>query len=155
MDVLSALVAYLQPPEAVHPRQSLFHDPPVSTQLLAGFDAPPGYPRGYAPLPQGPAASREVVSLLGVQLLGALARAATRTLDRLDGVHGLFQDPGVMDVGRRVDHREQDTSPVDHIVALRALFALIRRVRSGSYALPGRGRSPSPTTTSASRSPRP
>src|SRR5829696_9339350 len=155
MDAVSALVAHLQSPQAVQPRQSSLHYPPVSAQLLTGFDAPPGYPRGYAPLPQGLAASREVVSLVGVQLLGALARAATRTLDGLDGVHGLFQDPGVMDVGRRVDHRERDTSPVDHNVALRALFALIRRVRSGSFAPRGRGRSPSPTTTSASRSPRP
>ena len=155
MDVVSALLAHLQPPEAVQPRKGPFHGPPVAPQLLAGFDAPPGYPRGYAPLPQGLTASREIVSLVCVQLLGALARASTRTLDGLDGIHGLFQDPGVVDVGRRVNHRERDTSPVDHNMALRALFALIRRVRSGSFAPRGRGRSPSPTTPSASRSPRP
>ena len=52
MDVVAPLVAYLQPPVAVHPRQRSFHDPPVSSQLLAGVDAPPSNSRGYAPLPQ-------------------------------------------------------------------------------------------------------
>lgn len=135
MDVLSALVAYLQPPEAVHPRQSLFHDPPVSTQLLAGFDAPPGYPRGYAPLPQSPAASREVVGLVRVRLHGPLARASTMGLaDRRDGVYGLLRSLGVVDVGGRVDHRERDAASVDHNVALRARFAIIRRIRSALLA---------------------
>jgi hypothetical protein len=135
MDVLSALVAYLQPPEAVHPRQSSFHDPPVSTQLLAGFDASPGYPRGYAPLPQSPAASREVVGLVGVQLVGTLARASTMGLaNRRYGVHGFIQSLGVVDVGGRVDHRERDAASVDHNVALRARFAFIRRIRSGLLA---------------------
>jgi hypothetical protein len=87
MDVVSAFVAHLQPPEAVHPRKRSFHDPPVSPQLLARFDASPGDAWSYAPLPQSLAASREVVDLVGVQLLRALARSAARRLaDRLDGM---------------------------------------------------------------------
>jgi hypothetical protein len=35
-----------------------------------------------------------------VQLRGALARAAHRTLDRLDGVNGLKHHARVVDVGR-------------------------------------------------------
>src|SRR5215210_1989773 len=139
MDVISALVAHLQPTVAVHPRQGSFYDPPVSPQLLAGFDASAGYPRGYAPLPQGLAASREVVGLVGMQLLGALARPATGLLDRLDGIHGFLLDLGVVDVCSRVDHRQRDASSVDHNMALRALFALIRRVRAGLLAPPGAG----------------
>ena len=118
MDVIAPLVAHLQPPEAVYPRESSLHYPPVSAQLLTGFDAPPGYPRGYASLPQGLPTSREVVSLIGVQLLGALARSATRPLDRFDGIHGLFQDLGVVGVRSRVGHREGNASSVDHNVAL-------------------------------------
>jgi hypothetical protein len=138
MDVVAALVAHLEAPVAVHPRQSSFHHPPVSSQLLAGFDASPCYPGGYAPLPERLAASREVVSLVGMQLLRALARASTRRLaDRLNGIHGLFQDLGVVDVGSCMEHRERDASSVDHNMALRARFALIRRIRAGSLAPPG------------------
>jgi hypothetical protein len=152
MDVVAALVAHLEAPVAVHPRQSSFHHPPVSSQLLAGFDASPCYPGGYAPLPERLAASREVVSLVGMQLLRALARASTRRLaDRLNGIHGLFQDLGVVDVGSCMDHRERDASSVDHNMALRARFALIRRIRAGSLAPRGRPHSPSPKTPSPSR----
>src|SRR5215210_7097922 len=140
MDVVAALVADLQPPVAVHPRERSFHYPPVSAQLLAGLDASPGYPRGYASLPQGLAASREVVGLVGVQLLRAFARSATRRFaDRRDGIHGLFQDLRVVDVGRRVDHRERNTSSIYYNMALRARFSLIRRIRAGLLAPPGAG----------------
>jgi hypothetical protein len=63
MDVIAPLVAYLQPPVALHPRQSSFHNPSISSQLLASFDAPPSDTWGYAPLPECFAASREVVGL--------------------------------------------------------------------------------------------
>jgi hypothetical protein len=138
MDVLSALIAHFEAPEAVQPRQSSLHHPPVSTQLLARFDAPPSYPRSYASLPQSLAASREVISLVGVQLLRALARASTmRLADRRDGIDRLFQNLGVVNVGSRVDHRERDAVSVHHNMALRALFAFVRRIRAGLFASPG------------------
>jgi hypothetical protein len=49
------------------------------------------------------------------------------------GVHGLFQVLRVVDTGRRVGHRQRDASLVDHNGALRALFALIRRVRGTRF----------------------
>jgi hypothetical protein len=134
MGVVSTLVAHFQPPEAVDPRERSFHRPPVSAQLLAGLDAPPSDSGDYASLPEVSATSREVVALVGMQLLGALARSATRSLDRLDGVHRLLQDLGVVDVRARVDHRERDAISVDHDVALRARLALVRRVRAGLLA---------------------
>src|SRR3712207_371821 len=73
-----------------------------------------------------------------------------------DGIRSLLKDLGVMDVCRRVSHRERDAASVDHKVALRALFAFIRRILAGLLAPPrGRVRSPSPTTPSPGRSPRP
>jgi hypothetical protein len=152
MDVVASLIAHLQTPVVIHPRQRSFHNPPVSSQLLAGLDASPGYPLGYAPFPQSLPTSGEVVSFVSVQLVGALPRSATRPFDRFDGIHGLLQDLGVVDVCSRVGHRERDASSVDHNVALRALFALIRRIRSGLLAPPGRLRSPSPMQPSPSRS---
>src|SRR5215212_718778 len=131
MDVVSALVAHLQTPVAVQPRKCSLDHPSVSTQPLAGLDTAPGDARGDTPLPERFAASREVVSFVGMQLLRALAWPATRLSDRRDGVHDLLQDLRVMDVGSGVSHCERDSVPVDHNVALRALFALIRRIRSG------------------------
>ena len=155
MDVVSPLVAYLQPPEAVYPRQCPLHHPPVPAQLLAGADAAPGDARGYASLLESLAASREVVALVGVQLLRTLSRSATRTLDGLYSVYGLFQNLRVVDVGRRVNHRKRDASSVYHDMALRALLALIRWIRSGSLAPRGRPHSPSLRMPSPNRSGRP
>src|SRR5215212_7649684 len=95
---------------------------------------------GLCPLPQGLSASREVVSLVGVQLLGAFARASTmRLANRFDGVYGLLQHLGVVDVGSRVDHRQRDAPSIYHNMALRALLSLIRRIRAGLLAPPGAG----------------
>src|SRR5215218_9234163 len=74
-----------------------------------------------------------------MELLGAFALAATRLSYRRDSVHGLLQDLGVVNVGRRVDHTERDAFSVDHTMALRALFALVRRIRSCLLAPPGAG----------------
>jgi hypothetical protein len=152
MDFLSALVAYLQPTVAVHPRESSFHNPPVSTQLFAGFDAPSGDAWGYAPLPQSLPASREVVALVGMQLLGALAWASTRLADRRDSIHRFLQELRVVDVCSRMDHRERDASSVDHNMALGALLSLICRILTGLLTPRGRPHSPSLKKPSASRS---
>jgi hypothetical protein len=151
IDVVASLVAYLKTPEAVYPRQRPLHYPPVPTQLLAGLDAPASDTRGYTSLLERLAASRKVVALVGVQLLWALTRSATALSDRRDGVHGLLQYIGVLDVGRRVDHRERDPLPVDHNMALRARFTL----PSGSlrsFGPRGLVRLPSPKKPSPSRS---
>lgn len=91
MDVVAPLVAYLQPPVAVQPRQRPLHHPPVPAQPFAGLDAAPGDARDYAPFSESLSTPGEVVGLVGVQLLRALARATTtRLADRLNGVHGLL-----------------------------------------------------------------
>lgn len=156
MDVVSAFVAYLEAPEAVHPRQRSLHRPPIPAQPLARVDASPCYPRGYTPLPECLTASREVISLVSMELVGTFAWSATmRFADRRDRVHGLFQDPRIVDVCRRVGHREGDAVSVDHKMALRALFAFIRRIRAGLLTPRGRPRSPSPRMLSPSQPPRP
>jgi hypothetical protein len=65
-----------------------------------------------------------------MQLLRALARPTgfpTGALDRLDAIHGLFQDLRVMDIGGAEDYREREASSVRHNMALRARLSLIRR----------------------------
>src|SRR5688500_14651837 len=99
MDVVASLIAYLQPPEAIDPRERPFDYPLVPPQLLTGLDATSGDTRGYLcpSYTECCTAKREVVSLVSMQLLRTLSRTATRALDGLYSVHGLFQDLRVVD----------------------------------------------------------
>jgi len=137
VDVVSALVAHRKPAILAQPSQRTLHHPPVPSQLLARVDPTAGDACLYAPLPQGLAAAGEVVGFVGMQLLRALARPTgfpTGALDRLDAIHGLFQNLRVMDVGGAEDYREREASSVCHNMALRARLSLIRRIRAGSSA---------------------
>jgi hypothetical protein len=103
----------------------------MPSQLLAGVGPSPGDARFYALLPERLVAAREIVGLVGVELLGALprpSRFARRAPDRIDGVHELLEDLRIVDVGGREDYRERYAPSVRNNVALRARFAAIRRV---------------------------
>src|SRR5829696_3501481 len=83
VDILAVLIADREPAVLRKPGQCALHNPPVSSQSLTGFDAPPGDAWSYAPLSQGFSATREVVAFVGVELLGTLppsAGTATRPL---------------------------------------------------------------------------
>src|SRR3712207_5137628 len=137
VDVVPPLVAYRQPAVARKPRQRAFHHPPVPSQPLTRVDPAPGDARLYAPPSQSLPAAGGVVALVGMQLLGALARPAgttTRPLDRLDGVHRLLKDLRVVDVCGAEHYRERDAPSVRNNVALRARFAFIRRIGPGLLA---------------------
>jgi hypothetical protein len=69
MDVRPPLVAYAQPPTVGKPGQRPLHHPAVPTQPLARIDASPGYARLYAPLPERLSAAREIVALIGMDLI--------------------------------------------------------------------------------------
>src|SRR5688500_17980770 len=114
MDVVAPLVSDLQPAVAVQPRARSFYDPAVTAQPLARLDAAAGYARRDASLTRlGPQRGR-VVSLVGVQLRGALARAATpAALDRLDGIYDFEHHARVVDVGPAQARRERDAPGFD------------------------------------------
>jgi len=135
VDVRPPLVAHRKSAVTGQPRQCSLHYPPVLSKLLAGVDPTSRDACGYAPLFECLTASREIVSLVGMQLVGALARSAlTRLANRRDGVHHLLQDLGIVNVGGGEDYRERDATSVRNNMALRARFSLIRRVRTGSLA---------------------
>ncbi len=140
MDVGAPFVTNLQAAIAVEPRARSFHDPAVAAEPLARLDAlARDARRDASPAQLSPQRGR-VVSLIGVQLLGALARAAPpATLDGPDGVHDFEHHLGVVDVGRAQARRERDAFGVDHKMALRARFASIRRIRAGFFAPPTAG----------------
>src|SRR5215217_6078964 len=137
MDVVAPLIADREPAVLRKPGQCPLHDPPVAPQSLARVDTTAGDAWGYAPPSQGFSTPREVVSLVGVELLGTLPRSAgtaTRPLDGLDAIHGLLQDLRVVDVRGGEHYRQWDAPSVRNKVALRARFSLIRRIRSGFCA---------------------
>ena len=137
MDVRTPLVAHRQPPVPRQPRQRPLDHPPMPSQPLARVDAAPGDARLYPSLTERLSAAGKVVALVGVQLRRALARAARaarRTLDRLDGVHQLLQDLRVVYVRGGERYGERDAPSVRNNVALRARFAAIRRVLADLFA---------------------
>lgn len=92
MDIIPTFVADRKPAVLGEPCQRTFYDPPMPAQFLGAFHALSGYAPFYAPLSERPSALGVVVSLVGVQLLGALARSAARLSDRRDGIYGFFQE---------------------------------------------------------------
>ena len=131
VDVGAAFVADGEAAKAVEPCQCSLHDPAVPAQPFAAVHRPPsdaGRDRTGAAL--GPAAA-VVVSLVGVKLVRALARAATTVAHAWHGVEGGCQQQAVVPVGWTQAHPERCAAPVDHKMALRARFAPIRRVRAG------------------------
>src|SRR4051812_15429750 len=103
-----------------------FDHPAMTTQLLATLDAFARDARRDAATAQCLPLLSRVIRLVSVQLLGALARATSHALNRLDGVYGLFQHLDVMHIGCTQYYRERDAFSFDHKMALRARFAAIR-----------------------------
>ena len=139
MDVISSLIANLQPTMAIEPGQCPLHHPAVAPEALAGVDAPPGNARSDASLSQGLPTAGEVIGFVRVQLVRSLPRSPSRTFDRFNGIDRRLQHLGVMDIGRRLGYGERDPVSVCHNMALRARFAAICRIRSGFSAPPGAG----------------
>ena len=134
MDVVAPLLADGEPAKLGQPRQCPLHYPPVAAQLLRTFHLLSRYTPLDATLLQRTCTFLVIVGFVGVKLLGTLPRSASSgTLDGPDGVQKLLEDHRAVDIGRREHHRERDAPPVDHKVALRARFPLIRRIRSGLW----------------------
>lgn len=81
MDVSATFIANLQPTIAIEPSQGPLRYRAVPAQPLAGIDPSPCDARGDASLAQSPAASREIIGLIGVQLVRSLSRPTLRTFD--------------------------------------------------------------------------
>jgi hypothetical protein len=142
MDVLALLVAHLQPPIAVQPRQGALHHPAITPQSYAGVDSLARNARDDVPPLQHPMTARIVIAFIRVQLMGALPRPSARSEDSGNGVHHRLQHLRIVDVGSRMSDRQGDTLAVDHKVALRARFTSVRRIGAGLLSPPGAGTVP-------------
>src|SRR5215204_799227 len=148
--VLAALVAHGEPAELVEPGERALDDPAVPPQPRARIDALARDPGLDTAPPQEPAAARDVVGLVGVELGRAPAGPAARPLDRRHCVDHLLEDGAVVAVGAGDHDRERGAVAVRNNVALRARFAAIRRIRAGGAA--PRRRPPASRAGAASRS---
>lgn len=137
MNIQASLVANGQPPEVVEPCKRTLHHPTMPAELFAALDTASSNTRSDAPLSECCPVSLRVISLVGVQLMGSSARSAPSlhtSLDGRDGINHHLQRLGVMNVGTSTSHREGNSCSADHNMALRAWFALIRRIRPCSLA---------------------
>ena len=101
MDIGPSLIADGQPAVPVEPGQGALHHPAMAAQPLAGVDAFAGDAHPDVALGKRPATARDVVGLVGMQLVRALAAPAVGLLDRRDGIEQLLEDDRVVAVGRR------------------------------------------------------
>ena len=130
MDVGAPLVADGQAADAVEPSQRAFDDPAVPAEPFAAVEASPGNAGRDPALPAFAPAAVMVIGLVGVKLVGALARAATAVAHAWHGVEGGRQHQAVVPVGWAQAHPERCAPSVDHKMALRSRFAAIRWVRA-------------------------
>jgi hypothetical protein len=135
-DVGPALIADRQAPVGQQPGQRPLDLPAVAAQPGAGLQPTPGDPRADPSAAQRPPAASKVVAFVGVQL-GRPPTGPTRASpwadDRRDGVHQLFQQLGVVGVGRRQAHRQRQAGGVDQQVVLGASLAPVDRIRAGQF----------------------
>ena len=134
MDIVSALVADRKSAVLRKPCQRALHNPPMPSQFLRTLHTLSGYAPLDAPFSQSLGALFVVVGFVGVHLIRALPRSASRTLYRLDRVQKLLENHRIVDIGGSADHTERDARPLDHNMALRARLSLICRIRSGSLS---------------------
>lgn len=103
----------------------------MPAEPFAAVEAAPGNAGRDPALPAFAPAAVMVIGLVGVELVGTLARAATAVAHAWHGVEGGRQHQAVVPVGRAQAHPGRGAPLVDHKMALRARFAAIRRVRAG------------------------
>ena len=134
MDVRPALVAHGEATELTKPGQRALHNPTVPPQARAALDALAGDAALDPPSPQGDPTARDVIRLIGVQLVRTRAGPSAGPPDRLDAIDQLLEDAPIRPIRRRQPHRERDAVALDHKVALAARFAAIRRIGAGFLA---------------------
>ena len=137
MNVGSPFIAHFQPSLTVQPGVRAFDDPAMTAEFFLRLNSLPGDARSDASLTQRSAVLLRLIPFVRMQLVGAFPRSSARTLDGLDCIETFLKHRRLVDVGRGQQDGERDPLPVDHKMALRALFAAIRRILPGFFAPPG------------------
>jgi hypothetical protein len=128
MNIGPPFIAHAQPPEVIEPGQGALDHPTVATEALTAVDPLAGDTHADVAVPQRLATARDVVGLVGVGFVGALAAAAVGLLDGRDGIEQLLKDHRVVAIGAGQELGQREAGPLDHNMALRARFAAVRWV---------------------------
>jgi hypothetical protein len=134
MDIRPALIADRQAAILAQPGQRTLHDPALAPQAGAALHALARATHLDPPLAQGEPPAGDVVRLVRVHLVRALAWSPPWPLDGPDAVDQRLEDVAIGAVGRGEEDGEREALPVDHNVALAARFAAIRRIWPGFRA---------------------
>ncbi len=129
MSLKRALETNAQLAEASKPGMGAFDHPAMLAEPVVLLDATASDPGSHAPLAQMPAASREVVSLIRVKLVGAASRAAIESGHARDGVNEHLEYHRVVTIGTGDHQRQRHAAPVYDEMALATELAAIRWIR--------------------------
>lgn len=137
VDVCTPLIADLESPKAIEPRECSLHHPAMSSKPLARLDAAPRNARGDTARAQCPTAACVIIPLIGMQLHGPLAWPSTSLSSqsqRRDGVNSFFEPLRIVDIGPRNGHRQGHTVTVNHDMALRPQLVTTGRILASRVA---------------------
>ncbi len=115
--------------ESSKPGMGAFDHPAMLAEPVVLLDATASDPGSHAPLAQMPAASREVVSLIRVKLVGAASRAAIESGHARDGVNEHLEHHRVVTIGTGDHQRQRHAAPIYDEMALATELAAIRWIR--------------------------
>lgn len=134
VDVGAPFVADGEATELSEPGEGALDDPSMPSETLRAFDAAPRNARDDAALSEVTPAPRVVVSLVGMQLVGPLARPSGALADGRDCVDQGRQQPAVVNIGSGQNDGEGNASGIDQDVAFAAGFAAIGGIGAGRIA---------------------
>lgn len=134
MNIESSFEADAQLAEAGKPGMRALDNPTMPPQPLLAFNADTGDAGSHTSMLQTAPASAAVVSLVGMQIVGPLARASIQPTNRRDGGQDGFERHRILPV--RAGHRDRqwNTLGVYDKVSLAAELAPVRWVRAGFLA---------------------
>lgn len=134
MNIEPSLVTNSQSPEVVEPSKGTLHDPTVLAKLLTTLDPTSSDTRSDPSLSERSAIGFRVVPFVSVHLVRLSPRSAPSSLDMRNGINQHLQRLCVRNISARASYREGNSRSADHKMALRAWFALIRRIRPDCLA---------------------
>ena len=131
-DVGAPFITDSDPAVASEPGQGSFDHPAVPSQTLGAVDAASCDARLDGAPAQRPAAMREIVALIGMELGRSLLRSADTVAYRRHAIDHRLEELAVVAVGRAEPDRGGNTLAVGNEVPLTPCLAPVRRVRAGA-----------------------